>query len=139
MCLNAGLDSAASLATDFEFNLIGGVDEDTISFAADPQRNVLVCLVTGSSTIGIPKLNCLSNLVESPESLSKTMDGLAYAKSGLCENIMLDFAHISSDHLVGRRWGVGKSHTFVEQRSELFSVCTFEVNLEFMCIRLDSC
>lgn len=46
LTFNACLNSTASRTPNFEVNFVRGVYEDTISTGTDPERNILICLIT---------------------------------------------------------------------------------------------
>lgn len=74
LSLDACLDSATSFAPYLKLHLVGRINKDTISAGANPERKILVCLVTGSSSIRIPQGHCLPYFVKRSESFSQAMN-----------------------------------------------------------------
>ena len=70
LAFDAGLDSAASLTADFELDFFEGVDEDSVAFVAEPEGNVFVGLLAGSSAVCVSEVDLLADFVEGAESLA---------------------------------------------------------------------
>ena len=131
LAFDAGLDSAAALTPNFELDFFEGVDEDAVAFVAQPERDILVSLLAGSSAVRVPEFDMLSDFVEGAESLAYAVDLLAYAETGLSENIVLQAPHVGCLHggADGRR--VSETNAAVEEGCEfLGSIVALAVELD---------
>jgi hypothetical protein len=88
LSLHTSLHATAPLAPDLQIHSIWRVDEHTISLRADPERHVLIRLITRRPAIRIPYTDVLPQLVEGPEPLAEAVDIFAYAEGGLGEYVV---------------------------------------------------
>lgn len=81
----------------------------------------------------------MADLVERAETLTEAMDRLANTKRRLCEDVMLQVAHVGQLHRRTRGWGVGQTDGPIQESGQgLLVVGRVERNIELVRLAADS-